>query len=84
MLVIVFLFAGCSTGSPDRSPAAPPDNEKLLYESVILNGRLFELELAVNPGQRADGLMGRESLADDQGMLFVYPDEELTVYSSDG
>jgi uncharacterized membrane protein (UPF0127 family) len=37
------------------------------------NGRFeFQVELAVSPEQRRQGLMFRESLADDQGMLFDF------------
>jgi len=32
----------------------------------------FQVEVATTPDERATGLMYRESLADDQGMLFVY------------
>ena len=32
----------------------------------------FQVELAADPETRARGLMGRESLAPDHGMLFVY------------
>lgn len=33
------------------------------------------LELAVSPAEHGRGLMFRESLADDEGMLFVFEDE---------
>lgn len=36
---------------------------------------LRRLEIARTPDKRAQGLMGRAALADDQAMLFVYPDE---------
>ena len=34
--------------------------------------RAFDVELAVNPQQQAQGLMYRQSLAADAGMLFIY------------
>ena len=33
----------------------------------------FEVEVADDPGERATGLMYRTSLADNAGMLFLYP-----------
>ena len=33
----------------------------------------FEVEVADDPDERAEGLMHRESLADNAGMLFLYP-----------
>ena len=33
----------------------------------------FEVEIADDPAERAEGLMYREALADNAGMLFLYP-----------
>tara|TARA_R110002074_G_scaffold103818_2_gene224072 strand:+ start:315 stop:791 length:477 start_codon:yes stop_codon:yes gene_type:complete len=38
-----------------------------------INADSFTVELAISPEQRARGLMWREQLGDDRGMLFVYP-----------
>ena len=38
--------------------------------------RLFQVELAETPAQRARGLMFRRSLAPDAGMLFLFPERE--------
>ncbi len=38
--------------------------------------RLFHVELAETPDQRARGLMFRRSLAPDAGMLFLFPERE--------
>lgn len=35
----------------------------------------FEVEIADNPKERAEGLMFREELGDNQGMLFIFPQE---------
>ncbi len=56
---------------------SPPsfDHDRLAIES---SGRRFEfqVELATTPDQRSYGLMFRESLADDQGMLFDFGDSQ--------
>jgi uncharacterized membrane protein (UPF0127 family) len=41
---------------------------------LVLGGEPFRLELAADPASRARGLMFRESIAADGGMLFVFPD----------
>lgn len=37
---------------------------------------VFKVEIADTPETRASGLMFRESLADDAGMLFIYPGKQ--------
>lgn len=39
---------------------------------VELGGKKYRIELALTAEERRRGLMGRESLADDEGMLLVY------------
>ncbi|MGM0689374.1 MAG: DUF192 domain-containing protein [Bacillota bacterium] len=65
ILALAAIIAGCAAES----------DTNLSVEEVYLADRLFELELALTPDQRAQGLMGREFMADDEGMLFVFPDE---------
>lgn len=38
--------------------------------------RKIEIQLALTTEQQNDGLMFRKSMTDDQGMLFVFPNEE--------
>ena len=42
---------------------------------AVINGRDFNLEVASDAASRALGLGGRGELADDSGMLFVFPRE---------
>ncbi len=44
-------------------------------ETVQIKGALFVLELALTPEERAEGLMGREKIAAEGGMLFVFPNQ---------
>ena len=39
---------------------------------MVFEGATFDVDLAVTPGQRATGLMGREHMGDREGMLFIY------------
>lgn len=42
---------------------------------VVLNGERFSVELAQTQEKQALGLMFRDSLEDDHGMLFLFPGE---------
>lgn len=42
---------------------------------AVINGRAFNLEVAADTASRSLGLGGRDALADDAGMLFVFPVE---------
>ena len=48
---------------------AHPDTE------VELRGERFSVEIAADDASRAQGLMNRESMADGQGMLFIFERE---------
>jgi uncharacterized protein len=68
LLAKVILLAIAVTGA-QTVPAL--DQAALIIESS--DGRFeFQVELAKTPAERARGLMFRESLADDQGMLFDF------------
>ncbi len=55
------------------------EHAALQPETVVLPGRFGSravmVEIADDPAEQAQGLMGRAHLAADRGMLFVYPDE---------
>ena len=40
--------------------------------TVIINGRVWHVEIADTPAKRAAGLSGRSRLGPDRGMLFVF------------
>jgi uncharacterized membrane protein (UPF0127 family) len=45
---------------------------------VTSSGKMFgfNIEIVDTPDERRQGLMGRETLADDAGMLFIFDDEK--------
>ncbi|KAB7770729.1 DUF192 domain-containing protein [Xanthomonas maliensis] len=47
---------------------------------IELNGTRYAVELARNDAERAQGLMFRDALADDHGMLFIHDREEPLAY----
>jgi len=60
-LLLCLLLIGCST---DTTPTT---------QRVTLRDRTFTLELALDDATRYKGLSGREAIAEDGGMLFVFP-----------
>lgn len=57
-----------------RTALALPQTELLLQAGS--SEYRFEVEVADDPAERAAGLMFRESLADNAGMLFIYPEPQ--------
>lgn len=52
-------LSGCDAGEP----------------YVTVEGKRFVVEIADDDASRARGLMFRDEMADDRGMLFIFPDE---------
>lgn len=49
-------------------------------QRVEIKGEVFDLELALDPATRLQGLSDRESIAPDGGMLFVFPYEDERAF----
>jgi len=49
-------------------------------DTVVLKGQRFTVEIVDTPEEQARGLMFRESLDADAGMLFVYPAPEPQAF----
>lgn len=63
--IILSFLAACEPG---------PGSDALHSESIRLpNGRMIQAEVALTQQDLTRGLMFRESLAMDRGMLFVFP-----------
>jgi hypothetical protein len=68
----LLLAAACARG---------PAPQRLDKVQIELGGRKLAVEAACAPRQREMGMMFRQALKADEGMLFVFPrDEELTFY----
>jgi uncharacterized membrane protein (UPF0127 family) len=59
LIIAVLLCSSCGAEGP----------------SVVFKGERFSVELAQTPDEQALGLMFRESLEDDHGMLFLFPSQ---------
>lgn len=65
----------CDGAGPGSAVAGATNIEDLPTEAkVTISGTRFTMELALDPNLRHLGLSGREVIADDGGMLFVFPD----------
>ncbi|MFI4862220.1 MAG: DUF192 domain-containing protein [Phycisphaerales bacterium JB063] len=65
-----------SCAAPGPTVSLPPEPAPLrARQSVEINGRTFDLELALTNSERFQGLSDRRSVDADGGMLFVYPSE---------
>jgi uncharacterized protein len=75
-LVLFFLvvLAGCPRAR-DARPALEP--LAIVTSAGVVN---FEVEVAQRPGTQERGLMYRQSLAADQGMLFLFEGEQRLIF----
>ena len=65
-------WAACGNGTPPQVPGA-----QLPVEWLSVDGHRITVEVARNPDDRARGLMFRENLPPDHGMLFVFAHESV-------
>ena len=77
LLAMIFIIYGCMCSKGDSSGSL---REPLAYSQsrpkrVCFKENCFSVELALTPEERAYGLMFREHLNKDEGMLFVYEEE---------
>lgn len=75
LIVGAIVFASLAISScrnnGDDGPSAGPNAKT---ERVVIGGRDFDLELAIDPAAREMGLMHRDAIDEHGGMLFVFPD----------
>ncbi len=50
------------------------------FETVTIKGEAFRLEVAADDVSRTRGLMERESIPDQGGMLFIFPDVQPRAF----
>ncbi len=71
------------TATPDPlAHFAPPDPVEGVGEvrEALVAGRIFRLEVARTPSERASGLMERANLPQEDAMLFVFEAEEYRAF----
>ena len=65
-VVLLMLFAGCGQEAPVRLPTI----------SMPIGLKTYTLEIADEPLERETGLMRRDDMPADRGMIFIFPEEE--------
>lgn len=73
--VVAMVSLGACVAPGCSGPKAPEG-----YEFVELDGRRFKLELAADEPTRTKGLGGRESIPENGGMLFSFPDSAVRQF----
>ncbi|WP_319423407.1 DUF192 domain-containing protein [Pleurocapsa sp. FMAR1] len=85
-LVFLILLSGCSSLANTQKTIANASEEIQqgqmlpITAAAEMAGKTIQLEVAQTPEQQAIGLMYRESLADDRGMLFPFAQERLASF----
>lgn len=67
-LCLGLLLSGCGSESTANTEPAPADT----YFPIRLGETRVRLQLALTPGERQKGLMFRDALETDHGMLFLF------------
>jgi uncharacterized membrane protein (UPF0127 family) len=67
-------------GSPALAAGMPADTVKFDKETITLGGKKITVEMAKNDEQRQHGLMFRKSLPANEGMMFVFEDEQVRSF----
>ena len=75
LAILLLASLSCGNGS-DASDGRPP----LPVASILVGHQRVTVEVAATPSARRRGLMHRESLPEDRGMLFIFPREKLLTF----
>jgi uncharacterized membrane protein (UPF0127 family) len=77
----ILLLAALLIGCDDRTPTTGPGPQTgLPVVSTKLGTDTFDLEVANTDQSRETGLMYRDSMPNDHGMLFVFPDDQVRQF----
>ncbi|HEV7299118.1 MAG TPA: DUF192 domain-containing protein [Tepidisphaeraceae bacterium] len=69
-LLWLLLLTGCNDAAPTALPTVP----------VRIGQQTFQLEIANDDAERQQGLMHRDSMPPNHGMIFVFPDERERAF----
>ena len=80
LILAVALIAGCTRTTPSGNESSANNSGNESLSKVCFGAKCFYVELAVTSEERARGLMFREHLDPDKGMLFIYQDEGVHYF----
>ena len=78
LVLMLILVQACSPGTPmvPTQTTAPETGPAV----ILPNGSMIRVEIAADDDTRAQGLMYRESVAEDRGMLFLFRDSAMRPF----
>ncbi|MEM9348228.1 MAG: DUF192 domain-containing protein [Planctomycetota bacterium] len=82
-LTLLLTLSACGNGGePTANPGPEAGNDPATVETVdvTLKEQTFSLELAMDHASRVQGLSDRKSIAEDGGMLFIFPRPVQTMF----
>jgi uncharacterized membrane protein (UPF0127 family) len=82
-LLFAGLLAGCSASTAPHDGGATDAGAALRVPVTVAAAHgdvTFQAELADTPDERTRGLMFREQMDDEHGMLFLFPDEQQRAF----
>lgn len=79
-VVIIFVANFFIDGEDFQEILEEEKEEEIEYVRVRIRESYLTLEVADEPENRALGLMHRENLEEEEGMLFVYEDEDVRYF----
>ena len=78
---LVFVVLAIATLGPSALQAAPASPQVVFPQKKIkLGNKTLVVEIADNNERRSRGLMFRERLQEDRGMLFIFDDEQTLSF----
>ena len=57
----------------EKTPAYKPENQNANEENIRINGIDLLVDIADEPNEQAQGLSGKDKMAENKGMLFIFP-----------
>ncbi len=63
--------------TPTPSPSLPLNPNTVEFPAVCIEGKCVHVQLATTETEKQRGLMGVTSLADTEGMLFIWNEEDI-------
>jgi len=68
---LLLILTGCTESG---------NNQDAMIETVDISGNTFHLEVVADDETRSQGLQGRTSIAEDGGMLFIFPESQIRSF----
>lgn len=72
VIVAILLMIDCSSGTAQRELPTRPTSQ-LPHSSLLIGKEQLDVQCATDEESRSQGLMGKKTLGDHEGMLFIFP-----------